>query len=136
MAIVIHKGFTVIELIVVLIFVGILAAVVVPRYLELHNNAVTSELKAIVGDIESGSARNYARYVALGPLVGKGVKVGDDCETVAIPVALPEGLPQGYTAYGESVMAYPGDYYGTCTVRHEVTGEAQNAMIMLTETAT
>jgi len=129
---VVHKGFTIIELIVVLIFIGILAALVVPRYLELHNHVVVAELKSVVGAVESGSARNFAGYIMTGPLSGRAVKADDDCESVAILAALPGGLPNGYTAYGEKVVAYTGEHHGTCTIRHEITGKAQHAVIMLT----
>ncbi|MEE9452744.1 MAG: type II secretion system protein [Gammaproteobacteria bacterium] len=127
-----QNGFTVLEVILLLVFLGIVAALIVPRYLALQNSAIASELKAVIGAVESGSAKNFARYITAGPFRGAEIEANDSCEGIAIAAALPNGLPEGYHARGEKVMAYSGEYYGTCTITHEVTGEVEHAIIMLT----
>mgnify|MGYP002630768137 CR=1 FL=1 len=48
------KGFTLIELIMVIVILGILSAVAVPKFFDLTTQAQTKNKKSIVGNIKSG----------------------------------------------------------------------------------
>ena len=54
-----HNGFTLIELIIVMVILGIMAAVAVPRYLESISNAEQSAEDAVITAIRSG-LKQYA----------------------------------------------------------------------------
>lgn len=55
-----QKGFTLIELVVVLVILGILAAVAVPKFINLSDQAKTAALASTAGAVSSASAINFA----------------------------------------------------------------------------
>jgi prepilin-type N-terminal cleavage/methylation domain-containing protein len=59
-----HNGFTLIELIIVMVILGIMAAVAVPRYLDSISNAEESAEDAVISAIRSGlkQAANDSLY--------------------------------------------------------------------------
>ena len=67
------KGFTLIELIVVLVLLGLLAVAVTPKYFTLKNEAKSSVLINIAGSVKSSANLVKLKAVALGKADGEQV---------------------------------------------------------------
>jgi MSHA pilin protein MshA len=106
-----EKGFTLIELVMVIVILGILAAVVVPRFADLSQEAEAGALAGVAGGLSSAMATNYA----VRSVNGGGVAVANcsDIATVALG-----GVPGGYTVTAAPIAANTAV---NCTVTQDST---------------
>lgn len=122
-----QQGFTLIELIAVIVILGILAATAIPRFVDLSAAAKQSALQGVAGALGSASALNHANNIAqdAGLTVTTPVITIATCEAVAglldgpLPTEMEIVTGTGTALAGSGVGTEGGS--STCQVRYTKT---------------
>jgi MSHA pilin protein MshA len=61
-----NRGFTLIEMVVVMVILGILAAVALPKFVDMTSQARTAKMQGAVGAVQSSVTLIHAKWLALG----------------------------------------------------------------------
>lgn len=95
----VQRGFTLIELVMVIVILGVLSAVALPRFVNLQGDAVAAATQGVAGGLSSASSINFAaRSVNAANTATFAVTAAGGCAAVA--ANLQGALPTGYTPSG------------------------------------
>jgi MSHA pilin protein MshA len=82
-----QRGFTLIELVVVIVILGVLAAFAVPRFMGLETQARKATLNGLAGSVRSAAALAHSTQLAQGLAPGATIKVNN------VDVTMTNGYP-------------------------------------------
>jgi MSHA pilin protein MshA len=113
-----QSGFTLIELIAVIVILGILAATALPRFVDLSDAAEDAAVKGVAGALGSASALNHANNIAKDAGLTVTTAVVSVAACADVTSALDGGLPPGgYVITPATAIAEGASL--TCTVTYK-----------------
>jgi len=121
-----QKGFTLIELIVVIVILGLLAATALPRFVNLTGDARLASVEGVAGAIRSAAALARAAYLVQGSTGMTTVQMDGQAVDVLAGIGYPAGTAAGvgvamsaptgwvFTAGNPATYRPPGVAAGVC----------------------
>jgi len=116
------KGFTLIELMVVVIIVGILAAVAIPIFRGQTKRAIASEGEALLGSVRTAELTYYAEH-------GEYLDVSDGGDPDTDPLGIDASKNRYFKSYSVTGTEAKTTYTDDAEKEYEITMNIENGII-------
>jgi MSHA pilin protein MshA len=118
-----QKGFTLIELIITIVIIGVLAAVAIPKFLDLSNDAEKGVAAGVAAALASGTSVNYGRSKVPNPAICTALNTPAGCVAPITNCAALDtyktqlaDIPAGYTVTGTANLPATGEATAGCSI--------------------
>lgn len=105
-----EKGFTLIELVMVIVLLGILAAIAIPRFASLQSEARTAAVNGMAGGLRSSVALARAKYMVVGVMTNVTVDMDGTAVACAAATGIPTGAAAGIGSAIQDLSGFTPDY--------------------------
>jgi MSHA pilin protein MshA len=117
----VQRGFTLIELVMVIVILGILAAVALPKFVDLTGDARKAAAQGVAGALASAGVINYSASLVKGQVQGKSIASATAIGGVIVDTTTAGATPFGCNNTVAGNLTQAGVTYGSTPGTYAVT---------------
>ena len=102
-----QSGFTIIELVMVIVILGILSALALPKFIDLGKDARIASLNAAGGALSSTAAMAHGKYLVTSPVP---ISITAEGAVITFSTVAASGYPKADVGFGAAAGLKPSDY--------------------------